>query len=305
MIPLTKFTKTVATSIASSLFILSFVATNNNYYHCCCSSFVIEGGYSSSSSTRLSSRKQLLQVSTIRPQPLLLRPLLLETTTTTQRSTTATQASSASSSGEEKSPPTTITKMKGSINMAMSVDGYIAEKDGGIDWLNNQPTVENEDFGFTEFINNIDVIIMGKNSFDKVVSFGKDMYAYGDTKLVVWTRRNPSSVTIPDYLKEKNTIQVSSLSPNELMKKLETEDGCTHAYIDGGMTIRKFLQSKCIQRMHITRVPILLGTGISLFSSDSNDDNDNDASYGQLNLKHISTKSYENGFVTTIYDVMY
>ena len=296
--------KKIVISILSTLLVLS-IAPGGNYYHCCyCSSFVIGGGYSNSrSSTRLSSsRKQLLQVSTTQP-PAQTRPLLLATaTTTTQRlTTTAVSASSSLSSGEETSSPATGTTMKGSINMAMSVDGYIATKDGGIDWLNNQPTVENEDFGFTEFMNNIDVIIMGKNSFDKVVSFGKDMYAYGDTKLVVWTRQNPDTITIPDYLKEKNTIQVSNLPPKQLMEKLQTVDNCTHAYIDGGMTIRQFLQANLIQRMHITRVPILLGTGISLFSSNDDDD----VSYGQLNLKHISTKSYDNGFVTTVYDVLY
>ena len=192
--------------------------------------------------------------------------------------------------------------MKASINMAMSVDGYIATKDGGVDWLNNQPPPgpDEGDFGFADFLNSIDVIIMGKNSFNKVVSFGKDMYAYGDKKIVVWTR-DPSSVTIPDYLQEKNCVTISSLNPKSLLEKLSKDDGCKHAYIDGGITIQKFLEAKLIQHMSITRVPILLGSGIPLFGNNDDDT----GGQQQLNLTHIETNSYSNGFVTSKYDVIY
>ena len=82
----------------------------------------------------------------------------------------------------------TTTTMKGAVNMALSVDGFIAGKDGNIDWLNNQPQIEGEDMGFGEFMKSVDVMIMGRNTFDTVVAFGKDLWAYGDLPIVVWTR---------------------------------------------------------------------------------------------------------------------
>lgn len=72
--------------------------------------------------------------------------------------------------------------LKGTVNIAVSVDGYIAAKDGSLDWLNNQPTVEGEDFGFADFLKSVDIMIMGRNTFDTVVGFGKEFWAYGERK---------------------------------------------------------------------------------------------------------------------------
>lgn len=180
--------------------------------------------------------------------------------------------------------------MKASVNIALTVDGFIATKDGGVDWLNEQPVTEGEDYGFQAFLTSVDVIVMGRNSFDKVMSFGPEAYLYGDTKLVVWTR-DASQVVIPNFLKEK--VACSTLPPTELFEKL-AEEGCSHAYIDGGKTIQMFLEEGLIHRMCLTRIPIVLGEGISLFGTQ-----------GELGLKHVETKAYDNGFVTSIYEVLY
>jgi dihydrofolate reductase len=173
------------------------------------------------------------------------------------------------------------------------VDGFIATKDGGVDWLNEQQVIEGEDMGFADFLNSVDVIVMGRNSFDKVVSFGPDLYAYGDKRLIVWTR-DVSKVSIPDHLKDK--VKGCSKDPSALMAEL-TGQGYCHAYVDGGKTIQAFLKAGLIHRMSLTRIPILLGDGIPLFSPGKGTN--------ALCLKHVSTKTYENGMVSSTYDVNY
>lgn len=75
--------------------------------------------------------------------------------------------------------------LKGCVNIATSVDGFIAGKNGDLDWLNSQPQIKGEDFGFAEFLKSVDVMIMGRNTFDVVVGFGRDNWPYGDLPLVV------------------------------------------------------------------------------------------------------------------------
>lgn len=77
--------------------------------------------------------------------------------------------------------------MKGVTNIALSVDGFIAEKDGGVDWLNKQPMIEGEDFGFAEFLEGVDAILMGRNTFETVVQFGQEAWGYGEKPLYVLT----------------------------------------------------------------------------------------------------------------------
>lgn len=183
----------------------------------------------------------------------------------------------------------TALDMKASVNIALSVDGFIATKDGGVDWLNEQPTIEGEDFGFQAFLDSVDVLIMGRKSFEKVLSFGKDAWVYGDKRVAVMSRQ--SSVDIPQHLEK--SVSASSLEPKALLEALETQ-GFTHAYIDGGYTIRQFLKAGLIHRVHLTTVPLILGEGIPLFSDQ-----------GRLNLSLIDTKCWSNGMVQSVYDVVY
>lgn len=182
----------------------------------------------------------------------------------------------------------TALDMKASVNIALSVDGFIATKDGSVDWLNEQPTIEGEDFGFQAFLDSVDVLIMGRKSFEKVLSFGKGAWAYGDKRVAVMSRQ---SVSIPQYLEK--SVSASSLEPKALLEELESR-GFTHAYIDGGYTIRQFLKAGLIHRIHLTTVPLILGEGIPLFSDQ-----------GRLNLSLIGTKCWSNGMVQSVYDVVY
>ena len=176
--------------------------------------------------------------------------------------------------------------MKGSVYIAMTVDGKIAGPDGDTSFLDDYNSANCEDeMGFADFLRSVDVIIMGRSSFEKVVSFGREMWAYGSIPVVVWSR---NGVDIPEHLKE--SVSSSSLSPKTLFDQLE-EQGKNHAYIDGGFTVRSFLNVDLIDQMIITRVPLLLGDGISLFDNGGR----------KVRLDHLKTQAYPNGLVQTTY----
>ncbi|MGY5858410.1 MAG: dihydrofolate reductase family protein [Candidatus Thorarchaeota archaeon] len=144
------------------------------------------------------------------------------------------------------------------VYIATSLDGFIAIIDGGIDWLNEIPNPEGSDYGYAEFMNGIDALVMGRKSFEKVLSFGVWPY---DKPVFVLSRRK---VNIPEELADK--VKITSGSPKEIVVQL-AELGYQNLYIDGGVTIQGFLDADLIDEMIITRVPILLGNGIPLFGT--------------------------------------
>ena len=185
-------------------------------------------------------------------------------------------------------------QLKGYVYIATSLDGYIATRNGNIDWLTGQPTIDGEDFGFAEFLKTIDVMIMGRNTFDVVKGFGKEGWAYGDLPVVVWTR-NIDNVQVPEWMPSSVSIHCAA-SPMELWEEMEAKQkGYKRAYIDGGKTIQSFLNAGLIDEMTITRIPILLGDGIPLFSPLEG--------AKQQALVHLSTNAYPNGFVISKYKV--
>lgn len=182
-------------------------------------------------------------------------------------------------------------KTKASVYIATTVDGFIADKDGSVEFLNqyqSSASVADGDMGISEFLNSIDLLIMGRKTFDQVISFGEDLWPYGDRQVWVWSR-HPSLVKIPQ-IRSNNAVAVST-SPQELLRMAQ-QKGYRHAYIDGGTTIQQFLQQGCIDDLVLTRVPILLGKGIPLFLETP-----------RLSLEHVSTYSYSNGLVQSHYRV--
>jgi dihydrofolate reductase len=178
-------------------------------------------------------------------------------------------------------------EIKCSIFIATSVDGFIARKNGAIDWLiDNSEANDKEDYGYKDFLNSVDAIVMGRKTYEVVRSFQE--WPYTDKNLIVLSRRNPG---IPETLTP--SVKLMSGTPNEIVKKL-SEFGVRHLYIDGGKTIQGFLQAGFINEMTITKIPILLGEGIPLFASFYND----------IKLRHIRTKVFENGFVQNMYRVL-
>ena len=147
-----------------------------------------------------------------------------------------------------------------SINMvfiARSLDGYIADKNGGLDWLNATPNPDHLDMGYENFIKGVDAIVMGRTTFDVVCSFDME-WPY---KIPVFVLSN-SMKSLPEGFGDKAEIVNGLLS--EILELIHKK-GYTRLYIDGGATIQNFLKEDLIDELIITTIPILLGGGIPLF----------------------------------------
>ncbi|MEO0738469.1 MAG: dihydrofolate reductase family protein [Cyanobacteria bacterium J06649_12] len=176
---------------------------------------------------------------------------------------------------------------KVSVFIATSLDGYIARSNGDIDWLDaaNATVPKGEDCGYGALMQSVDALVMGRNSYEKVRSFG--FWPYGDTPVVVMSS-NP--ISFPNDLPK--TIQHSSEHPRELCKRL-SHHGIGHIYVDGGNTIQRFLAAGLVDELTITVIPVLLGSGIPLFGALNSD----------LSLTCVGTKTYEFGFVQLKYTI--
>lgn len=177
--------------------------------------------------------------------------------------------------------------MKCSVFIATSLDGFIARNDGAIDWLTkaNALVSPGEDGGYKEFISTVDALVMGRHSFEKVLSF--DPWPYGELPVIVLSSQD---IEIPSHL--KNKVSISSENPTELVKRL-SQKGFEHLYIDGGITIQNFLAHHLINDLTITLTPVLLGSGRSLFGPLAQD----------VELEHIETKCISGGFVQLKYQI--
>jgi len=177
--------------------------------------------------------------------------------------------------------------VKCSVYIAASVDGFIAKPDGDIEWLHNPQYSKGKFNGldYDDFISTVDVLVMGRNSYEKVRTF--DYWPYENIPVVVLTSR---PLEIPKDLEGK--IRIENRAPKELVSILKTEEK-EHLYIDGGATIQRFLKEGLINEITITRIPILLGAGIPLFSD----------SGIETSLQLISTDCSDNGFVQIRYEV--
>ena len=174
-----------------------------------------------------------------------------------------------------------------SVFIATSLDGFIARAGGELDWLEaaNASVPEGEDCGYHAFMDSIDALIMGRKTYEQVLSFGK--WPYRRKPVIVLSSKR---IEIPDELSQ--TVSHSSGSPKVLCERLSKE-GAKRLYIDGGITIQRFLADGLINVLTITVIPVILGSGIPLFSGIKKD----------IALKHIATKSYEFGFIQLTYEV--
>jgi dihydrofolate reductase len=179
--------------------------------------------------------------------------------------------------------------VKASVYIAVSADGFIARLNGDLDWLpgaDGADSNSSEDYGYKDFIATTDVLVMGRHSFEKVLTFGE--WPYKDKKVVVLSSKPDN---IPEHLKD--CVQWKNSSPQDLTKEL-SEQGFKHIYVDGGKTIQGFLYHGLIQQIILTKIPVLIGEGISLFGPLA----------GDVILKHIKTQDYPSGFVQTHYEVL-
>ena len=177
--------------------------------------------------------------------------------------------------------------IKVSVYIATSLDGFIARNDGALDWLNeaNGAVPEGEDYGFHAFMDSIDALIMGRKTYEQVLSFGE--WPYGSTPVVVLSR---SSMSFPPSVPD--TVTHSSEPPRDLLERLSGE-GTKHVYVDGGITIQGFLSEGLVDEITVSVIPVIIGDGIPLFGSIKKD----------IRLTHVGTTAFDSGFVQTTYSV--
>jgi dihydrofolate reductase len=132
----------------------------------------------------------------------------------------------------------------------------------------------------------IDVLVMGRHTYEKALAFAA--WTYGSTPVVVLSSKQ---VHIPQHLAA--SVESMSCAPGELVRRL-SERGARHLYVDGGKTIQEFLDAGLLQQLIITRMPILLGSGIPLFGPLTND----------IRLRHIEARQIANGLVQSTYEVI-
>lgn len=174
--------------------------------------------------------------------------------------------------------------MRNKVFIATSLDGFIADDNGGIDWLTELPSPSSGDGGYTKFIDSIDAILMGRNTFQKVLSFAID-WPYSK-KTFVWSN---TLKQIPSSLEGK--VEIASGTIEQILHKIH-EQGFKNLYIDGGKTIQSFLKKDLIHEIILTQVPVILGRGIPLFQS-----------VPKINVTHKSTETFDNGMVQVHYEV--
>jgi dihydrofolate reductase len=172
--------------------------------------------------------------------------------------------------------------MKLSVFVGTSLDGFIARQNGQYDFL---PAGGGEPHGYDEFIAGVDTILIGRNTFEVVLRL--PTWPYSDKRVVVLSHRPL------DFSGIAGRVEQMSGEPAQIARELAAT-GAKHVYLDGGITVQEFLRDGHVHDITITRVPVLIGEGIPLFGSVRQD----------IKLRHVSTRQYKSGLVSSEYEVM-
>jgi dihydrofolate reductase len=184
--------------------------------------------------------------------------------------------------------------MKFSAFLATSLDGFIARSNGEIDWLEqaNNRVPAGEDCGFANFFNSVDCLVMGRKSFEKVLTF-KD-WPYSSKQVFVMSK---NGIQIPERLSK--TVTTTALQPIHLKEHLSGL-GFKNIYVDGGEIISLFLRSGILDEITITRIPVLIHSGIPLFNKST------DATgpfFDDLWLELAENRSWPFGFIQEVWRI--
>ena len=169
-----------------------------------------------------------------------------------------------------------------SVFIGTSLDGFIARPNDDLDFL---PPGGGEPHGYDEFIASVDTIVIGRKTFEKVLTLGP--WPYGDKRVVVLSSR-PVDLSAASG----GVVEQMAGPPAQIVSQLAAS-GANHVYVDGGITIQGFLRAGLIQRLIITRVPVLIGDGVPLFGALPHD----------IRLRHVATRHYPSGLVSSEYHV--
>jgi dihydrofolate reductase len=171
--------------------------------------------------------------------------------------------------------------MECSVFVGVSVDGFMARHDGRFDFL---PADGGEEHGYSAFIASVDAVVMGRKTFDIVRAF--DRWPFRQPVIVLTTRAGDAEPPA------NAAVEFMAGEPAEIVARLAAR-GMKHLYVDGGITIQRFLNAGLIDHATITRVPVIIGDGVPLFGRTDRD----------IRLRHVETRTYGSGLVTTEYDI--
>jgi dihydrofolate reductase len=174
--------------------------------------------------------------------------------------------------------------MNASVFVGISVDGFLARPDGRLDWL---PGDDAEAHGYEEFMATIDAIVIGRKTFETVMGF--EAWPYGEKRVLVLSS-GPLDLSLAEA--RGGRVEQMGGAPSAVARRLAAS-GAQHLYVDGGVTIQRFLREGLIDRLVLTRVPVLIGEGIPLFGALPHD----------VRLVHVATRVYASGLVQTEYRV--
>jgi len=169
-----------------------------------------------------------------------------------------------------------------SVFVGTSLDGFIARPNGALDFL---PPGGGEPHGYQEFIESVDALVIGRKTFETVLAFPE--WPYGEKRVIVL------SSSPLDLSQAAGVVEQMAGPPAEIVNKLAAS-GASHLYVDGGITIQRFLRAGIVDRLIITRVPVLIGEGIPLFGKLPHD----------VQVRHVATRSYQSGLVQSEYEVL-
>jgi len=177
--------------------------------------------------------------------------------------------------------------IRSSVYVGASVDGFIARTDHRLDFLDSAEPVDG-DMGFADFMASVDVLVMGRTTFEVVLDLvsGDDGLDWPyDVPVVVMSTTGPA---VPAELADR--VETTAEAPRAILDDLSSR-GFRHVYVDGGRTIQSFLRAGLIDEIIVTTIPVLIGDGIPLFGELADD----------VVLIHEDTTVYENGCVQTHY----
>ena len=166
------------------------------------------------------------------------------------------------------------------LYIATSLDGYIATKNENLDFL-SLVEQEGEDYGYADFIKTVDTVIVGRKSYDKVLSMGFD-FPHADKESYIITRTPKPPI---------GNIQFYTENLEALILKLKEKDG-QNIFVDGGAEIVNLMMNdNLIDVFCVSIIPVLLGDGISLFQDNR----------PELQLKFVRSETFKSGLVQIWY----
>lgn len=171
------------------------------------------------------------------------------------------------------------------LYIATSLDGYIARKDHKLDWLDNIPHPENEDYGYQAFYDSVDTVIMGRATYEVVLGFGVD-WPYPDCQSIVFSRSSEVNITTPK-------TQLVNEDIKTYINQLKQQEGKDIWLVGGGNLLTAFLNESLVDEIIISLTPVIIGEGIPLFPNTPK----------ETKLKLTDCQHYSSGMVNLTYEV--